>query len=104
MTKLADTSHTRETTHHGYIMVTHQLSPHTVEIPVPKGIHYIELIRHLNTTTSTGTLVRRRSAPHIGCQFLHRGGLWTTKSFICAQGISLQMTEITNIELLLKFI
>ena len=37
-------------------MVTHQLPLHTEEIPVPKGIHYVELIRHSNTTTSTGTL------------------------------------------------
>ena len=48
------------------ITVTHQLSLHTVEISVSKGIHYIELIRHSNTTTSTGTLPDEDQCPTLG--------------------------------------
>ena len=81
------------------ITVTHQSPLHTAEIPVSKGIHYVEQIRHSNRTTSTGTLPDEDLCPTLGAN-CHKGVIcWTIKSFICAQGTSLQMTETTKIEL-----
>ena len=71
-------------------IVTHQSTPHHVEIPVPSGIHNIEQIWHSNTADKS---CHRKAVPHIGHQLLHRGVVWTIKSFVCALGIYLQMTE-----------
>ena len=72
--------------------VTHQSTLHHVEIPVPSGIHSVEQIWHSNMTYKR---CHRRTVQHIGHQLLHRGGLWTIRSFVCALGVYLQMTEST---------
>ena len=87
-----------------FIMVTCQWSLHTVEIPVPKGIHYVELIRHSNTATSTGTLLDEDQCSTLGTNCCKGVVSQTIKSVVHAQGDSLQMTETTRIELSFTFI
>ena len=82
-------------------MVTHlELYITNAEIPVPKGIHDVEQIRH--SITATETLSTEDQCPTLATNCHEGVVLQTIKSFICAQGASLQRTETTNNETFLE--